>query len=249
MADKPSVIRETDEEARGLARRLLRGARFVALAVIDPQTGFPSVSRVLIGTDRDGVPVILVSALSAHTRALEKDQRVSLLAGEPAKGDPLAHARLTLQCVGNRVPRDGPDHARLRERFLARHPKAKLYIDFADFGFFRLDPQSASLNGGFGKAYVLPGSDFLIRLDGLADYPGQEAGLLLELGVRFPDLAGRLAYAHCGAKAGKWRLCGVDMAGIDLSSGDLLLRYEFNTPINTVDDIFLDLTNSANPVP
>ena len=34
MTDKPSVIRETDDEARGLARRLLRSARYVALAVV-----------------------------------------------------------------------------------------------------------------------------------------------------------------------------------------------------------------------
>ena len=63
MTDKPSVIRETDDEARALARRLLRSARYVALAVLEPETGYPSVSRVLLATDTDGSPVILVSAL------------------------------------------------------------------------------------------------------------------------------------------------------------------------------------------
>ncbi|GAH59469.1 unnamed protein product, partial [marine sediment metagenome] len=32
--------------------------------------------------------------------------------------------------------------ARARERFLARHPKAKLYADFPDFGFFALAPEA-----------------------------------------------------------------------------------------------------------
>ncbi len=67
MKDQASVLRETDEEARKLARVLLRSARYGALAVLDPATGFPFASRVLLGTDIDGVPVILVSALSTHT--------------------------------------------------------------------------------------------------------------------------------------------------------------------------------------
>ena len=33
----------------------------------------------------------------------------------------------------------GPLAARVRRRFLARHPKSKLYADFADFSFWRLD--------------------------------------------------------------------------------------------------------------
>jgi putative heme iron utilization protein len=162
MSDKPSVLRETDDEAREQARMLLRSARYAALAVIDPETGFPSVSRVLTGTDIDGVPVILVSGLSAHTKALSKDPRASVLLGEPGKGDPLAHPRLSVQCNAEGVDRADPLHDRIRSRFLARHPKAKLYIDFPDFRFFRLIPLAASLNGGFGRAYALTGADLMI---------------------------------------------------------------------------------------
>lgn len=162
MNDKSSVLRETDEDARRQARILLRSARHAALAVLDPETGFPTVSRVLTGTDIDGVPVILVSGLSAHTKALSKDPRASALFGEPGKGDPLAHPRLSVQCRAERVDRGSPLHERIRARFLARHPKAKLYVDFPDFCFFRLMPLAASLNGGFGKAYVLPGEDLMI---------------------------------------------------------------------------------------
>lgn len=174
MTDKPSVLRETDEEAREQARILVRSARYAALAVIDPETGFPSASRVLTGTDIDGVPVILVSGLSAHTKALSKDPRASVLFGEPGKGDPLAHPRLSVQCNAERVDREHPLHERLRSRFLARHPKAKLYIDFPDFCFFRLVPLTASLNGGFGKAYSLAGSELMI-LSAADEMPAKEA--------------------------------------------------------------------------
>ena len=162
MNDKPSVIRETDEDARNQARALMHTAAHAALAVIDPETGFPSISRVLIASDADGVPVILVSGLAAHTRALLKDPRASALFGEPGKGDPLAHPRLTVRCSAERVERPSDAHDRIRVRFLKRHPKAKLYIDFPDFCFFRLIPLDASLNGGFGRAYILSSEDLVI---------------------------------------------------------------------------------------
>ncbi|MGG6896494.1 HugZ family protein [Rhizobium sp. BR 315] len=162
MNDKPSVIRETDEDARNQARIFMHTAAHAALAVIDPETGFPSVSRVLTAMDTDGAPVILVSGLSSHTKALVKDPRASALFGEPGKGDPLAHPRLTVRCSAERVDRQGDAHARIRELFLERHPKSKLYIDFPDFCFFRLVPLDASLNGGFGRAYILSAEDLVI---------------------------------------------------------------------------------------
>ncbi|ENN87981.1 Pyridoxamine oxidase protein [Rhizobium freirei PRF 81] len=162
MSDKPSIIRETDEDARNQARILVHTASHAALAVIDPETGFPSVSRVLTAMDTDGVPVILVSGLSSHTKALVKDPRASALFGDPGKGDPLAHPRLTVRCSAERVDQQGEAHARIRKLFLERHPKSKLYIDFPDFCFFRLVPLDASLNGGFGRAYILSSKDLVI---------------------------------------------------------------------------------------
>lgn len=249
MTDKPSVIRETDDEARALARRLLRSARYVALAVLDPQNGYPSVSRVLLATDTDGSAVILVSALSAHTKALHVDQRVSLLAGEPGKGDPLAHPRLTLYCLAEPVERQSAVHDRLRARFIARHPKAKLYIDFPDFRFFRLVPQSASLNGGFGRAYLLPGEDFRIAPASAGDLSGREVEVLQELVSTKPELAQELATSRCGQKPGKWAFCGVDRAGLDLICGDLLVRYDFACLVDSRTELYLELSNTVNRIP
>ncbi|MBB1250392.1 pyridoxamine 5'-phosphate oxidase family protein [Rhizobium sp. G21] len=96
MQEETPLIRPTDEEARKLARTLLRGARYGALAVLDPETGFPLATRTLVGADLDGAPVLLISRLAAHTRALAADPRCSLLVGEPRKGDPLAWPRLTV---------------------------------------------------------------------------------------------------------------------------------------------------------
>jgi putative heme iron utilization protein len=162
--DEPKTLRDTDDAARQLARELVLTARFGAIAVIDPQTGYPNSSRVLTATDGGGNPVILASRLAAHTKALLASPRCSLLIGEPGKGDPLAWPRISLQCDAEQIGSAHPEREHLRTRFLRRHPKASLYIDFPDFMFFRLVPVAASLNGGFGKAYALTPDDL-----GLAD--------------------------------------------------------------------------------
>ena len=155
MAEKKSVLREVDAEAIELARTLLRTARHGSLAVLNARTGAPGVSRVGVSTDLDGTPIILTSRLAPHTAAILEDPRCALLLGEPGKGDPLAHPRISIDCLAREVERESPDHARLRTRYLSQQPKAKLYADLGDFRFFRLEPVSASLNGGFGKAYAL----------------------------------------------------------------------------------------------
>lgn len=249
MKDQPSPIRETDDDARKLARVLLRSARHAAIAVLDPETGFPFASRVLIATDIDGTPVILVSALSAHTKALAKDPRVSLLTGEPGKGDPLAHARLTTQCLAVSIERGSAQHERIRTRFLDRHAKAKLYIDFPDFCFFSLMPQQASLNGGFGRAYILPGSDLKIESPANEEIAAKAAETVRNLIERHPDVAETLAFRLKAPEMGPWRICGIDAAGFDLMSGDFLLRHEFDALITDFDDFCSNISKIAYSIP
>lgn len=155
----PSPIRPTDDAARALARQLIDAARHGALAVVHPETGLPHVTRIAVATDPEGMPLTLISALSLHTRALRTEPRACLLLGAPGpRGDPLTHPRLSLDITAGFVPR-GADHDRLREIWLAQHPKARLYVDFTDFAFVRLAPRGAALNGGFGKAWQLTAGD------------------------------------------------------------------------------------------
>lgn len=231
MKGPVKTIRDTDEEARRLARRLVRGARFGAIGVLEPDTGFPFASRVLTGTDNNGTPLILVSALSVHTGALTADPRASLLFGEPGKGDPLAHPRVTVRTRAQRVSRDDPAHARLRARFIARHPKAALYADFADFAFFRMVPHSASLNGGFGKAFVLEAPDLLIASPAITDVGELEPSAIAHMNSDHPDSVDIYARLHGKSKKTGWKVCGIDCAGLDLANGDELLRIEFDTPL------------------
>lgn len=159
MAEEKKVIRKTDAAARALGRQLMSEAAHAAMAVLEPLTGMPLVSRVAVDLDQAGAPLILASELSGHSKALAADPRASILFGEPGRGDPLAHPRITVIGRIERLERSDEGHAKRRSRWLKKHPKAELYIDFGDFHFFRMTVERANLNGGFGKAYELTPAD------------------------------------------------------------------------------------------
>jgi heme iron utilization protein len=134
------VVAAADDEARALAQAMLAAARFGALAWTDPETGTPGISRIGFGLDAAGVPLTLISALAPHEAALRS---------------------LMLRLQAQFVAADDPARAALRADWLKGHPKAALYVDFADFAFVRLVPQSALLNAGFAKAYRLQPADLM----------------------------------------------------------------------------------------
>lgn len=158
-APRPDPVQPADDASRALAAKLLGSARHGSLATLEPDSGHPMATRVAVTLDADGAPLLLISALSAHSGALDADPRCALLVGEPGSGDPLAHPRLTVFGRARRVPRESADGSRVRERWLAAHPKAALYADFADFSFWRIEAERASLNGGFGRAHRLEADD------------------------------------------------------------------------------------------
>src|SRR6185436_8392074 len=99
--------------------------------------------------------------LSTHTANLEAYGRASVLLAQSGKGDPLAHPRLTVLGAFARIEKESADEARVRRRFLARHPKAELYAGFGDFAFWRMTVVSAHLDGGFARAADLRAADIM----------------------------------------------------------------------------------------
>jgi putative heme iron utilization protein len=245
MDEKKDVLRRTDAEAIRLAKTLLRCARYGALAVLDPETGAPSASRVGVATDMDGAPVILVSALAAHTRGLLADPRCSLLLGEPGKGDPLVHPRISLACRAVKLERGTPDHLRVGRRYLNRNPKAKLYADLGDFSFFRLELQGASLNGGFGKAYLLERADLVISGPVNDDLAQAEQSALDHMNKDHRDAIDLYASVYAARKGEDWLMSGLDADGIDLSRGSETARVFFPQPLSEAAQIRSALVEMA----
>lgn len=159
MTDRPvSVLRDTTPDIIAEVRALIAAARYGALATLAPADGWPQATRVGLTSFQDQ-PLILISALAAHTAALRADPRCALLIGEVGKGDPLAHPRASLTCRAVEIPRTDPRAAAARTAYLAALPKAQLYVDLPDFTFMQLAIARVSYNAGFGKAFALSGDD------------------------------------------------------------------------------------------
>lgn len=245
MEKNGNIIRKTDAQAIRLARTLIRTARYGAIAVLDPQDGAPYASRVAVATDLDGAPIMLVSALSAHTRALAADSRCSLLVGEPDKGDPLAYPRISVSCQAKRLEQGTPDHARARRRYLNRHPKGKLYADFPDFSFFRLEPKGASLNGGFGKAYLLDRTDLLVEGTATEQLATREQSAIDHMNKDHCDAVAIYARQLAGQAGDGWIVTGLDADGVDIARGFVAGRVFFPQPLASADDLARALADLA----
>jgi putative heme iron utilization protein len=238
MPDRlPETAPAPDFDAQVVAKSLLRSVRTGALATIDRNTGHPFGSLVNVATDSDGSPLILISRLSTHTANLEADSRASVLLAAGGKGDPLAHPRLTV--LGRFVPiaHDDADGPRLRQRFLARHPKAALYADFADFAFWRLRTASAHLNAGFARAADLTAADVITDVSGATELIEAEASAIAHMNEDHADAvqlyATKLLDAPSGGEGSAWRVTGIDPDGLDLARGDAVLRLPFAARVTT----------------
>ena len=225
MPDRDDALIPPTDAIRAEARRLVRTARHAALATT--MEGWPMATRVALATEIDGAPVFLTSDLSTHTAALTADRRCSLLIGEPGKGDPLAHPRVTLFGEARRLPREADGAA--RRRFLARHPKAALYADFGDFAFWRMELVGADFNGGFGRASRLAAEDLAPMTDWRALAEAEESAVA-HMNADHADAVAHYARL-CGAAGGAWTLTGIDPEGLDLASGDDVRRLDFMTPV------------------
>lgn len=240
---KKDVLQTVDDDVRRLAKNLVRKGRYATLATLDPLDGSPAASRVSLATAMNGDPVFLISRLSGHFTNLEADQRCSLLIGEPGKGDPLAHPRITL--IGRAQMLDSsPERDRIKARYLMRHSKTALYVDFPDFAFWRFSIVRTSLNGGFGKAFAPEASDIVCDTTGLEQLEAAEAGAVSHMNEDHADAVDRYA-ASVGAKESGWKLACVDPEGIDMVSGDATARLWFEQPLRTPDDLHKTLVAIA----
>ena len=206
------------------ARHLLRTVRSGALATLT-QEGGPYASLVSIATLPDGSPVLPLSTLAVHTQHLLADPRCSLLLESDGKGDPLTHPRLTVTALAVRASDD--ERVAWRTRFLRRHPKAEIYVDFGDFSFWRLQVTAARIIGGFGRIHMLSAADLLTDLTGAEALLDAETRSVDHMNADHRDALRLYAETFCKAPAGDWRIVGLDPDGIDLGWGDETLRLDF----------------------
>ena len=237
-----------DFDPRALAKALLRATRAGTLGTLDRNTGHPFASLVNVATDIDGSPLILTSRLSTHTANLEHDGRASILLAETGKGDPLAHPRLTVLGTFAQIEKETEEDARVRRRFLARHPKSELYAGFGDFSFWRLTVVSAHLNGGFARAADLTAHDVLTDVSGAVELIAAEEGAVAHMNADHAEATKLYATRLLGEDDGPWRISGVDPDGADLTAGDRTARLAFPhrlTSAGALREVLVELAKKA----
>ncbi|HEX3376390.1 MAG TPA: DUF2470 domain-containing protein [Candidatus Acidoferrales bacterium] len=122
------------------------------------QQGFPFGSVMPYGLDELGRPIFLISTMAMHTQNLHGDPRASLLVMQADGGDPLGASRVTL--VGNvaRIPE--PDVAAARKLYLERYANSRNWVDYEDFGFYRMEVVDVYYVGGFGVMGWVSAADY-----------------------------------------------------------------------------------------
>ncbi len=175
--------------------------------------GFPFGSLMPYALDQAGRPIFLVSNMAMHTQNLKADARASLFCGPAgAEDDPLGAARATLVGTVDAVPPN--ELAAARELYLARHEKSRSWVDFDDFGFFRLEPVEIYYVGGFGVMGWVSAADYAAASpDPLA---ADAAGILAHMNADHQDSLLLLARLHAGIEATEAAMTSVDCLGFGL---------------------------------
>ncbi len=129
------------------ARALLAAAKTATLSVFDHETGFPSGSLVNLAVDSGASPVLLISALARHHKALLADNRASLLVQSQEATRSLAGLRASFQGRMEKVSRT----AELETLWRQTHPETASYLALGDFDFWRMTPTLIHVVAGFGR--------------------------------------------------------------------------------------------------
>lgn len=195
---------------RRLMRASAKAALATALAGDGSVGGWPYASLVTVATDHDGSPILLLSGLSEHTRAIAGDPRVSLLFdGTEGFDNPQQGPRATV--LGRASRSVDPAH---RARFLARHPAAASYAGFGDFAVWRVEMERAHYIGGFARAVWVE------------DRLSADAGAARRLAAAESGILAAANRALGAASPG--RVVAVDVDGCDLRDGGRIRRLDFD---------------------
>lgn len=219
----------------------MASARRGALSTLaaDP-AGYPYGSVASYALDDRGNPLFFVSRMAEHTQNAIRDPRASLLVAEPVPdgADPLASGRATL--LGLLAAVDEAERAAVRDRYLEANPAAEYYIDFGDFGFYRLGVERIRYVGGYGRmSWVAATAYAAAEPDPLA---GAAAGILEHMNGDHADaqvLFCRHLAGHAEATAAT--MTAVDRYGFDMVAagpgGRATVRLGFPRPCTTADEV------------
>ena len=202
----------------------------VALATSLPTDGlpWPYASLGLVAVDHDLSPILLMSDMAEHGKAIAATPRVCLLFdGTGGHDQPLTGPRLSVFGVAEKSKEPA-----LRARFLARHPDANLYADFRDFNFYRVAIERAHFVAGFGRIDTIPGATLRVDPTPWKALVEREADIVTHMNEDHADAIGLYATRLLGYGPGEWKMTGLDAFGCDLRWRGLVARLNFDAPVH-----------------
>lgn len=196
------------------ARTLLYRSRTASLSTLSRhQPGFPFGSVMPFALDDEGRALMLISKMAMHTQNLDEDPRASLLVPEEETSkSPLGAARVTL--VGRGLPVPEAELEGVKELYLERHDAARYWVDYADFGFYRLETEAVYFVGGFGVMGWVEVEDYAVASpDPLAD---AGPGIIAHMNEDHADALALFARVYGGVETAEATMTAVDRLGFHL---------------------------------
>jgi heme oxygenase (biliverdin-IX-beta and delta-forming) len=211
---------------------------------------YPFGSLMPYAIDGSGWPIFLLSNMAMHTQNIQADPRASLFVNQTGDGDPLGTARATL--VGNVFPIPEGEVGEARQRYLSRYENSRSWVDFKDFGFYRLQPLDIYYVGGFGVMGWVTAEDYrAAKVDPLADVAPKILGHMNSDHVPAMIL---LAKVYAGLDATGAAMTAVDRLGFHLRlktiNGMKGTRINFLREVQNSDEarkVLVEMVRAAEP--
>jgi putative heme iron utilization protein len=200
--------------------------------------------------DAAGRPIFLISNMAMHTQNLQADPRASLFVAQAGGGDPLGAARATL--VGDVFPVPEDEVGEARQRYLSAYDNSRSWVDFTDFGFYRLQPLDIYYVGGFGVMGWVTAEDYRsAKVDPLAE---AAPGILGHMNADHVSAMMLLAKVHAGMDATEATMTRVDRLGFHLrlktADGMKGTRINFLREAQSADEarkVLVEMVRAAEP--
>ncbi len=215
---------ESNQQAAA-ARQVLAGSFNGVLSTHSLElAGYPFGSVVPYVLDQEGLPLLLLSPLSQHTKNLEADIRCGLTVVAEGEGDIQQRGRLS--AVGNITP-SGVDAD--VERYFRALPHTQPYLEQLGFRFYRFTPLRFYWNGGFATARWF-GTDRILRANPLS--PEAQRRIIAHMNQDHTDALRTYLRVIDGTEdEHDVVMIGIDAEGIDVRVADRLRRIPLLRPI------------------
>lgn len=121
--------------------------------------GYPFGSVVPYCMNKEGIPIILISAIAQHTKNILSNAKVSLIAVDSGADDLQTVGRITY--IGN-AEKLNENAVGSSERYYRYFPQSRDYHLTHDFDFYLIQPVRIRYIGGFGQIYWVEKEDFIL---------------------------------------------------------------------------------------